>query len=76
MKRCMFGLCALVVIVVPVVALGAPPTIDLAIPDVVDWAQVATVILAFLGLATVTVAGVVLSMRVARKLIGRLGRSA
>jgi len=56
----------------PALAQAAPPTIDLALPDIVDWTQVTTVLVAYVGLAMVSVYGILLAFGVGKKLFRKL----
>jgi len=60
----------------PAVASATPELPDFAMPAVVDWSQVVTVVAAYVGAALVIIMGCVLAFTVAKRLIRRLGRVA
>lgn len=75
MKKIALALCVAMFASVGV-ASAQSTTVDLALPDIVDWTQVITVIVATLGAGLLAVMGTILGFRVVKKLLGKLGGAA
>jgi len=54
------------------VAQAEPTTIDLTMPDIVDWSQVVTTVVAYVGGGLIVILGAVLAFRVAKILLIKL----
>lgn len=51
-------------------------TVNLSVPQIVDWGQVSGVVVTYVGAGVVIVSGVILGFAVVKKLLGRIGSRA